>query len=173
LNKQIYFFQNTIKTLNNLSKDKIRDEIAVIVTVASLIILDMASRSLALKVGLFGGGVVGGGVYELIQKYTSNGRLSSLGASVHIAKICVRSLDKPRDFVIDAGSTELVTDYDSILNDSSINCVVELMGGVTHAKDVVFRAISSGKHVVTANKALIANYLPEIQKLLSENPSVR
>lgn len=48
-----------------------------------------------------------------------------------------------------------------ILEDESINCVVELMGGVTHAKDVVFKALKKGKHVVTANKALLAQLLPE------------
>ena len=48
-----------------------------------------------------------------------------------------------------------------ILQDESINCVVELMGGVTHAKDVVFKALKKGKHVVTANKALLAQLLPK------------
>ena len=47
------------------------------------------------------------------------------------------------------------------------------MGGVTHAKDVVYAAIKAGKHVVSANKALIASFLPEIQSLLSANPSVK
>lgn len=47
------------------------------------------------------------------------------------------------------------------------------MGGTTHAKDVVFAAIAANKHVVTANKALIASYLPEIQALLSSKPDVK
>lgn len=51
-----------------------------------------------------------------------------------------------------------------ILEDESINCVVELMGGVTHAKDVVFKALKKSKHVVTANKALLAQLLPEVRK---------
>lgn len=74
----------------------------------------------------------------------------------------MRSLDKPRDFVLGA-NTKLVTDYNDILGDPSINVVVELMGGITSAKDVVFGAINAGKHVVTANKALIAAFLPELQ----------
>jgi homoserine dehydrogenase len=86
-------------------------------------ILDMA---LKLRIGLFGGGVVGGGVYELVQKYSH--RFAQLGANVEIVKICVRSLDKPRDYKI-SPSTTFVTNYEDILNDSSINCVVELMGG--------------------------------------------
>ena len=46
----------------------------------------------------------------------------------------------------------LTTEYDDILSDPDINCVVELMGGVTNAKDVVYAAIRAGKHVVSANK---------------------
>jgi len=126
-----------------------------------------------LRVGLFGGGVVGGGVYELIQKYTQNGRLKALGSSVEIVKICVRSLDKPRDFQINNGTTTIVTDYNEILQDPSINCVIELMGGTTNAKDVVFKAIQANKHVVTANKALIANYLPELEAELAAHPTVK
>ena len=76
------------------------------------------------------GGIVGGGVYELVQKCIESGRLGSVGASNEVAKICVRSVDKPRDFKLKEGTT-LVTDYDEILADESINCVVELMGGVT------------------------------------------
>jgi len=60
-----------------------------------------------------------------------------------------------------------------ILGDPDINCVVELMGGVTAAKDVVFRAIQTNKHVITANKALIATFLPEIQSLLKLHPGVQ
>lgn len=99
--------------------------------------------------------------------------------------------------------TKIVTSYDDIINDPDIDCVVELMGGTTNAKDVVFRAIAAQKHIVTANKALIAEYLPgnciifwfkfhllfiaffltifvhlavfvlEIQALLKANPSVK
>ena len=55
-----------------------------------------------------------------------------------------------------------MTDYDAILNDENIDMVVEVMGGVTNAKDVVFKRIKAGKDVVTANKALIAADLLEI-----------
>ena len=79
---------------------------------------------------IISGGIVGGGVYELVQKCIESGRLGSVGASIEVAKICVRDLDKPRDFALKKGTT-LVTDYNDILGDDSINCVVELMGGVT------------------------------------------
>lgn len=125
-----------------------------------------------LRVGVFGGGVVGGGVCELVQKFTNNGRLANLGVAIKITKVCVLNLEKQRDLVIDR-YTKFVVDYDEILKDSSIDCVVEVMGGVTHAKDVVFAAIKAGKHVITANKALIANYLPDIQQALIVNPGSR
>jgi hypothetical protein len=120
---------------------------------------------------LFLGGVVGGGVYELVQKCIESGRFGTIGASIEIAKICVRTLDKPRDMKL-VGDTVLCTDYADILEDDSINCVVELIGGTDNAKDIIFKAIKKGKHVVTANKALIAAYLPELLVLLEENPSV-
>ena len=62
----------------------------------------------ALRVGIFGGGIVGGGAYELIQAAVASGKLAQLGANIEIAKICVRSLDKPRDFTV-ASSTKFVT----------------------------------------------------------------
>ena len=123
-----------------------------------------------LKIGLFGGGVVGGGVYELITKCQDNNRFASIGADMEINKICVRSLNKKRDFKLKP-SCKVVTDYNDILDDPEINCVVELIGGTTTAKDIVLGSIKAGKHVITANKALIAAYLPEIQAALKANPS--
>jgi len=120
-----------------------------------------------LVVGMFGGGTVGGGVYQICKKKQE--LFKSLGADVRIKKICVKSLNKPRDFVVDS-ETEVVTDYSAILDDPEINCIVEVMGGVTDAKTVLFGALSKGKHVVTANKALLAKYLPELQDLLARNP---
>ncbi|GMH94961.1 hypothetical protein TL16_g13045 [Triparma laevis f. inornata] len=107
-----------------------------------------------------GGGTVGGGVYELLTR-----RISSPLAC--IKKICVRDLQKTRDFTVDPTCT-LTDSLDDVLNDETLNCIVEVMGGTGIAKDVVLRALSSGKHVVTANKALIAEHLGEIQKAIGE-----
>jgi len=89
------------------------------------------------------------------------------GRSIQVKKICVRDASKKRDFAIPEGC-DVVTDYDSILNDDGIDVVVEVMGGTTDAKDVVYSAIKNKKHVVTANKALIADKLTEIEGLLNE-----
>ena len=123
-----------------------------------------------LRIGLFGGGIVGGGVVQLVQNAITKGRFGLLGVDINIVKICVRSLDKPRDYTIPK-SAVLTTNYNDILNDSSINVIIELIGGTTDAKDIVFSAIKAGKHIITANKALIAKHLDEIQVLLAENPT--
>uniref|UniRef100_A0A7S2KEY7 Homoserine dehydrogenase n=1 Tax=Leptocylindrus danicus TaxID=163516 RepID=A0A7S2KEY7_9STRA len=114
--------------------------------------------SKTLRIGMIGGGTVGGGVYELIMN-----RLG--GATATITKICVRDLDKPRDFTVDTNVTSMVSDVHEILNDENIDCVVEVMGGTGLAKTVVLEALKKGKSVVTANKALIAEHLEEINKL--------
>lgn len=138
-----------------------------------------------MRVGMFGGGVVGGGVFEVVKKCTANGKFAGVGCDIEIVKICVRSLDKPREYAVARGggastakrqrceSTTFVTDYDDILKDDSIDTVVEVMGGTTDAKDVILAAISAGKHVITANKAFIAEYMPELQAALKANPSVK
>jgi len=92
-------------------------------------------------------------------------QLEALGLDIQIAKICVRDKSKKRDFDLPPGC-ELVEDIELVLGDDAIDLVVEVMGGTGLAKDVVTRAIESGKHVVTANKALIAQDLPELQALL-------
>ena len=109
---------------------------------------------------MFGGGTVGGGVYEILMKRG----VPSLKRPVIISKICVRDIQKPRDFTIDESVTSFTTDPSSILKDDSIDCVVEVMGGTGLAKQVVIDSLSAGKPVVTANKALLAEYLDEIHQ---------
>ena len=76
----------------------------------------MSSKPIAqpLKVGLVGGGIVGGGVYQLVQK--SSARLGEVGAGIDIAKICVRDVNKKRDYTV-SESTKFVSNIDDILND--------------------------------------------------------
>ena len=112
-------------------------------------------------------GTVGGGIVEILQKKKDHFRVLTGGSEMELVTLCVRDKAKPRDFSLPEGVT--VTDtYSDILDDASIDMVVEVMGGVTDAKMVVESAIRNGKDVVTANKALIAKHLPEIQALLDE-----
>jgi homoserine dehydrogenase len=74
-----------------------------------------------LRIGMFGGGVVGGGVYEILHS-RNKAALQALGIHATVAKICVRDLHKPRTFEVDA-DTQLVTDYDGesvVCNSSKI-----------------------------------------------------
>ncbi|RHY25162.1 hypothetical protein DYB32_008490 [Aphanomyces invadans] len=126
----------------------------------------------ALRIGLFGCGTVGGGVFQILESRATF--LKSIGVNATIEKICVRNATKPELVALVQGhSTTITTKYDDILEDSSINCIVELMGGVTDAKDVVFKAIQKNKHVITANKALVASYMTELSDLLQAHPTVR
>mmetsp|Transcript_21205 Transcript_21205/g.44253 ORF Transcript_21205/g.44253 Transcript_21205/m.44253 type:complete len:479 (+) Transcript_21205:53-1489(+) len=117
------------------------------------------------NLGIVGGGTVGGGIVEILE---SNRDLFTrmTGKEINVARLAVRDMGKPRDF--DTPSSVVVSDnFQDILNDDSIDTVVEVMGGTTLAKDVVFDALKAGKNVVTANKALIADCLVEIEDLVN------
>jgi len=111
----------------------------------------------AFKIGLLGLGTVGTGTAEII--YNPQGRHPLLN-DITIAKIGVKSLDKQR--TIDIAPEVLTTDLESIVSDPDIDLVVELIGGLEPARSLILKAIASGKHVVTANKAVIARYGQEI-----------
>ncbi len=110
-----------------------------------------------LTIGLFGFGCVGTGLYEVLNRTTL------LQAS--IKHIVIKDLSKKR--IID--SNYFSTDADRILNDEEINVVVELINDSEAAYEIVTRALRSGKHVVSANKKLIAYYLDELVSLAKEN----
>ena len=118
-----------------------------------------------INLGIFGGGTVGGGIVEILTQKSDYFRQLT-GKTIRVRKVCVRDASKPRDFALPDGCS-IVTSYDDILDDDEIDVAVEVMGGTTDAKDVVFTALRRGKSVVTANKALIAKDLPEIEKLLT------
>jgi len=124
------------------------------------------SDSKTINVGIVGGGTVGGGIVEILGN--KKDYLQELtGANILIKSICVRDIEKPRDFEVPKGC-ELHSDVSKIIGSDDIDVVVEVMGGTTLAKDVVFDALSNGQHVVTANKALIAERLVEIESHLKE-----
>lgn len=132
--------------------------------------LSMAGDLPVRKLGVFGGGTVGGGIVDIIQKKQAYFQ-ELTGHSIEVARICVRDANKPRDFDIPEGC-EVTTNYDDILDDDSIDMIVEVMGGTTDAKDIIFKALSKGKDIVTANKALIAKDLPAIEEKLKDCPGV-
>jgi len=118
-----------------------------------------------INVGLLGMGTVGTGVVKIL---TNNAYDISqkVGMSVNIKKVMVRNLTKPRNVKITA---EITTSFEDIINDKEIDIIVELLGGMEPAKDYILRALRAGKHVVTANKDVVAKYGQEILEVAEEN----
>ena len=112
---------------------------------------------MAVKVGLLGLGTVGTGTAKILLN--SQGRHPLL-RDITIGKVGVRSLDKPRE--VQFSSEVLTTDLGAIVTDPDIDIIVELIGGIELARTFILQAISNGKHVVTANKAVIAKHGDEI-----------
>jgi homoserine dehydrogenase len=120
-----------------------------------------------IKIGLIGLGTVGKGVYEAIS---SNGSLIAerTGVSLVIKGICDK--DKSALDAIAGGKGLVKTENaDDILNDKEIDIVVELIGGIDPAKDIILRALGGKKHVVTANKALLSMHWKDIFSTASKN----
>ncbi len=111
------------------------------------------------QLGIVGGGTVGGGVYQAIQR---NGHLmaSRLGIGLSVAQMAVRDVNKRRAVRIPRAL--LTTDWNAVVANPKVNLVVELMGGTTTARQVVLRALKLGKPVVTANKALLSAHGEEL-----------
>ena len=127
-----------------------------------------ASSNNVRRIGIFGGGTVGGGIVDILQSKAEYLRAMTQGTTtLEIVKICVRDTNKARDFTV-PDNCVITSQYDDILNDESIDMVVEVMGGTTDAKDIIYQSLRAGKDVVTANKAMISAYLPEIETILEQ-----
>ena len=110
-----------------------------------------------LKIGLFGFGCVGQGLYHVLN--------NSTGFKADIVKIGLKDKNKPRTI-----GKELITfDKWEILNNPEINVIVELIDDADEAFLIVSEALKKGKHVVTANKKLLATHLNELYRLQEEN----
>jgi homoserine dehydrogenase len=114
----------------------------------------------SIGVALLGLGNVGGGVVKLLADNAA-AIAARLGARLELRAIAVRHPDKANR-VVDFDRSLLVTDVDAAIARPDVDIVCELIGGTTLAKDAVLTAIAAGKHVVTANKALLAEYGPEV-----------
>jgi homoserine dehydrogenase len=106
---------------------------------------------------MLGCGVVGGSVARELAS-NSKDLAARAGANLELVKIAVRNKVK-RDGVSDA---LLTTDVNSVVNDPEIQLVIEVMGGIEPARELILKAIANGKSVVTANKALLASHGPEL-----------
>lgn len=119
---------------------------------------------MAVKIGLVGTGTVGGGCLDILSNHKQD-FLRHFGIDLELARVCSRD---PQP-AISRGLQDLFTDdYHDIINDPEIDIVIELIGGTGVAKDVIKEALSAGKQVVTANKAIMASAGEEIMSLAEE-----
>ena len=119
------------------------------------------------KIALLGFGTVAQGTFNLLQD-NANLIVNRSGVTIEISKIFVRNPEKYSHIILPS-TAKYVTNIDDIVNDESIDIVVELMGGTTFAKDCVESALKHGKSVVTANKDLLAVAGPYLFDLAYKN----
>jgi homoserine dehydrogenase len=112
-----------------------------------------------INVGLLGIGTVGGGTWDVLSRNADEIQRRA-GRAIRITMVADKAVAHAKK--ITGGKTKVVADGFAVVRDKSIDIVVELIGGYTIAKDLVLEAIRNGKHVVTANKALLATHGNEI-----------
>ncbi|WP_160724375.1 homoserine dehydrogenase [Bacillus sp. USDA818B3_A] len=119
----------------------------------------------AISIGLLGLGTVGSGVVQIIKNHQDK-LIHQVGCPVVIKKILVQDVHKQRPVHVDTNL--LTSDPDDILYDQDIDVVIEVMGGIGNTKDYLLTALQKGKHVVTANKDLMALHGSELLTVASE-----
>ncbi|MBU3181211.1 homoserine dehydrogenase [Clostridium psychrophilum] len=117
------------------------------------------------KIAILGFGNVGTGVWKILQENKKE-IMKRSNCNIEVAKILVKNINKKRD--IDIPKEILTDNIEDIINDESIKIVVELVGGRDEAKDYMIRAMKAKKHIVTANKLVIANWGEELFKIADE-----
>jgi homoserine dehydrogenase len=118
-----------------------------------------------IKVGLLGIGTVGGGTFDVLKRNQEEIRRRA-GRGIEI--VMVADLNTARATELTHGQCEVVNDANLVVNHPDIDIVVELIGGYGLARELVLKAIANGKHVVTANKALLAIHGTEIFRAAQE-----
>jgi len=112
-----------------------------------------------IKVGIIGFGTVGCGTFEVLTK-NREAIANRVGAEVVVKRIADLDIESDRGVRVDQDL--LTTDAMEVIDDPEIDVVVELIGGLEKAKEFILKAMEKGKNVVTANKALLAEYGSEI-----------
>ena len=118
-----------------------------------------------MKVGILGLGTVGGGVVNVLQKNSASIERRT-GVKIEVILAGVRDVTQKR--ICDTSNIKLTEDPFEVVNHPDIDVVLELIGGTGVTKELVETAINNGKHVITANKALIANHGNELIKLANK-----
>ena len=108
-----------------------------------------------IRVGLLGIGTVGGGTWEVLNRNAGEIRRRA-GRAISITQVADKAVSRARKIV--AGKAKVLSDAFAVVRSPEVDIVVELIGGTRIARDLVLEAIANGKHVVTANKALLATH---------------
>ena len=117
-----------------------------------------------IRIAILGFGTVGAGVYQLVERQNKELEAKT-GSCASVAKVLVRDASKPREGI----DPSLLTDrYEEILEDPTIDIVVEVMGGIEPARTYITQALQAGKNVVTANKDLMATHGGQLLALAKE-----
>ncbi|AJH18432.1 homoserine dehydrogenase [Bacillus mycoides] len=119
-----------------------------------------------IQVGLLGLGTVGSGVVRIITDHQER-LIHQVGCPVKVTKVLVQNIEKERE--VDVPSTLLTQDVNEILDNPNIDVVIEVMGGIDDAKAYILQALKSVKHVVTANKDLMALHGAELLAVAKDN----
>lgn len=119
-----------------------------------------------ISIGLLGLGVVGSGVIQIINDHQEELQ-HQLGHTIKVGKVLVRDIEKARDIQVD--ENVLTTNPDDVINNDDIDVIVEVIGGIEEAREHMLKAFAAKKHIVTANKDLIALHGPELEKAAQEN----
>jgi homoserine dehydrogenase len=118
-----------------------------------------------INIAMFGLGTVGSGVYKVLGRQKNN--IDIIGANLNLRKIVVKDPGKKRNLKVKKGL--LTSSALEVINDPSIDVVVELIGGIEPAFSVIKKCLERGKHVVTANKLLLASYGKELFATAKKN----
>ncbi|MDM5228626.1 homoserine dehydrogenase [Cytobacillus sp. NJ13] len=120
----------------------------------------------SISIGLLGLGTVGSGVVQIIEKHQDK-LMHQVGCPVVVKRVLVKDADKERAVKVDRNL--LTLNPEDILNDADIDVVIEVMGGIEETRNHLKKALDNGKHVVTANKDLMAVYGPELLAAAAQN----
>src|SRR5437588_588567 len=119
-----------------------------------------------INVGLLGIGTVGGGTWDVLKRNADEIQRRA-GRAIRISQVADKAVGKARKCV--GKKAKVLSDAFRVVRDAQIDIIVELIGGTTIAKELVLKAIRNGKHVVTANKALLATHGTEIFAAAQKN----
>lgn len=117
-------------------------------------------------IGLIGCGVVGQGVVRILQDEAGEIERKT-GATLKLIKVADKDVSQPKK--VNVAEANITTDANALFADDSIRVIIELVGGTGIAKEFVLKALKAGKHVVTANKALLAKHGKELYQAAAEN----